>query len=141
MNKRENIFKVIADEIGVSFDEVFRIKKYPYDFILTKIGLRQYDENIKMWVWWSIEILLDNIDSVVKIPFKPKYCQKYWYVNTNGFICSDIFHEDCYIHYSRYALSNTFRTKEEAEQHKKEYMKRMSDIYNGKLAVKFEEIM
>ena len=95
---------------------------------MKSLKLNFYMENAR-----SISFVTENcLQNLVKnfdvyefkvIPFKPKIGDKYWWVEVDGKVCSDIFERGCTFDCMAMAIGNCFRTKESAEAHKEKILK------------------
>ena len=129
-----NLIPMIAKELGVEIEEEFRIKDesgIDEDFHrFTDCGLVYYDQAMCEWQE-SMRILelIEGRAEVVKKPFEPKNCERYWYVywSKNGINTS-------YTLWDGYSTlswldkycGNCFRTEVEAEKHKFEIYEKLT---------------
>ena len=68
--------------------------------------------------------------SIEKLPWKPQYDDRYWYISMDGDVLYDEW-DSCVYDYAMYYAGNCFETKEEALAHSSEII--------GKLRRKYEE--
>lgn len=72
---------------------------------------------------WTVFVKYFDVYEFKVIPFKPKIGDKYWWVEVDGKVCSDISERGCTFDCMAMAIGNCFRTKESAEAHKEEILK------------------
>lgn len=123
-----NHMKQIAEMLGVELGEEFKVRykgSGEVDDEIIKINedglhVKGY-ENAAIYILEDLLLkkLIDGSLEVVKLPWKPKNREKYWYVNTLGYIHSDIF--DSYtVDLLWYKAGRVYRTYEEAKAHLEE---------------------
>lgn len=121
-----NYYKQVAKMLGIELNEEFDINyMLSYRYMLTEDGLKFKDKSSDMWLGYSSPVLsklLRGDYSIVKIPWKPSYTQKYYVysighkkaLGTNWLgVTEDLLY---------WKLGNCFRTREEAETKGKEIM-------------------
>ena len=86
------VYKVIADYYGLKLGEVFKVEnssKETYDVKITETGLFYKSTYHNGWLPSSVTLqsLLDGECTIVRLPFKPKIHEKYYYIfrDTNGY--------------------------------------------------------
>ena len=137
---KDKIIKMIADEIGVEFGEEFYINGYDFQYKLEKDGLYYSHKDCERWNSLGIDTLLDRMDVVVKKPWIPNVEEQFYKIDLSGKI-------DKYFMLNMgvnvlcvYTLGGIWRTREEAESHRDEFINRLDRIMKGELVVKFEEV-
>lgn len=86
--------------------------------MLTKVNEEWRDDSK-----WAVFVKYFDVYEFKVIPFKPKIGDKYWWVEVDGKVCSDISERGCTFDCMAMAIGNCFRTKESAEAHKEEILK------------------
>lgn len=125
---REEIVELLMERIGVVENEEFKGKgingKYHnFKFAYGELFIKYNDKWHNTMLGGFIEDFEDYEFKV--IPFKPKIGDKYWWVEVDGKVCSDISERGCTFDCMAMAIGNCFRTKESAEAHKEEILKIM----------------
>lgn len=129
-----NYYKQIAEMLGVELGEEFKVSiTEAFVYKITENGLRsRYHTNLK-WVE-SPPVTLTNLlrgdYSIVKLPWKPKEGEQYFYCSILGksIVVSTnwaCFNSDL----CRWKCGNCFRTKEEARTKGKEIMEQIKKEY------------
>lgn len=123
---REEIVELLMKRIGVVENEEFKGKgingKYhTFKFAYGELFIKYNDKWHNTMLGGFIEDFEDYEFKV--IPFKPKIGDKYWWVEVDGKVCSDISERGCTFDCMAMAIGNCFRTKESAEAHKEEILK------------------
>lgn len=123
---REEIVELLMERIGVVENEEFKGKgingKYHnFKFAYGELFIKYNDKWHNTMLGGFIEDFEDYEFKV--IPFKPKIGDKYWWVEVDGKVCSDISERGCTFDCMAMAIGNCFRTKELAEAHKEEILK------------------
>lgn len=125
---KEEVMKMLMDRIGVAENEEFEarlasgeceVNKFCNGELLTKNSKGEWHDNSM----WAVFIKYFDVYEFKVIPFKPKIGDKYWWVEVDGKVCSDISERGCTFDYMAMAIGNCFRTKESAEAHKEEILK------------------
>ncbi len=121
----KNLIPIIADHLGIQIDEEFDVNipcmgeaKY-HRYKLTKQGLARKKETGE---WGSthgfLERLICGDYEISRLPFKPKYGEKYWtYAGSDGYGGWGFYHgtwTDSAGDYIYKSAGCIFRTKEEA---------------------------
>lgn len=125
---REEIVKLLMERIGVVENEEFEGRSingkcYTFKFAYGELFIKYNDKWHNTMLGGFIEDFEDYEFKV--IPFKPKIGDKYWWVEVDGKVCSDISERGCTFDCMAMAIGNCFRTKESAEAHKEEILKIM----------------
>lgn len=123
---REEIIELLMERIGVVENEEFKGKgingKYHnFKFAYGELLIKYNDKWHNTMLGGFIEDFEDYEFKV--IPFKPKIGDKYWWVEVDGKVCSDISERGCTFDCMAMATGNCFRTKESALAHKEEILK------------------
>lgn len=125
-----NHMKQVAEMLGVELGEEFKVRYKDSDEVeiddkiikINEDGLRiKGYENVVAYALENLLLrgLIDGSLEVVKLPWKPKNREKYWCVNTLGYIHSNIF--DSYtVNLLWYKAGRMYRTYEEAKAHLEE---------------------
>ena len=136
-----NYYKKIAEMLGVELGEEFRLEEFRLKENKTKnILIPRYKITQEEGLMYSVNrnefdrstMLMSIINgrySIVKLPWKPKYGEKYWSYSTkiNGTCCNTFWEliED----YAMWESGNCFRTEEEAKTKGKEIMEKLVKEY------------
>lgn len=134
-------FKEIARLFNLALNERFklRFKDTELDFIFyfDKDGLKDICGDI--WSNTAFDLLRGKYE-VVKLPFKPKQGEYYFYiVDTDGNI-------DCLnwdgvgFDYKLFSMGNCFRTAEEALEHKDAVLKKFYEDMKSTMGTRFKDI-
>ena len=120
----KNLIPLITEMLGVEMEEAFKIRRPDYEVCENGIyaffagkGLMKKNERGEFDNNSSIEfedLCLGNYE-VVKLPWEPKYGDKYYYLNVSDVCVSSGYwfgHTD---DYAMRSLGIVYRTKEEAE--------------------------
>jgi hypothetical protein len=120
----KNLIPIIADHLGIQIDEEFDVNiphagKGYYRYKLTKQGLVRKEETGE---WCSssgfLEKLICGDFEIIKLPYEPKYGEKYWtYAGSDGYGGWGFYHAtwtDSAGDYVYKSAGCIFRTKEEA---------------------------
>lgn len=126
-----NYMKQVAHLLGVELEEEFEINGSDDKYFINEDGIQCVSYTEKTTFPTIMEGILSGKIEIVKIPFKPKDNECYWYWSNE---C------DCYQRnvwcgyngdYSFWKLGNCFRTKEEAETKGKELMESIVKEYEN----------
>lgn len=130
-----NYYKQIAEMLGVELGEEFSLKgKYTGNIVNARYKFTQEkglmcSHGGDEWSRSNLMVsIIDGIYSVVKLPWKPKKSEQYWYYDDgDGAECTrwNNFNYDYYT----WKLGNCFRTEEEAETKGKEIMEKLVKEY------------
>lgn len=119
-----NKMEQIAELLGVELYEEFYIRhsgtREKYRF--TEKGLEYH--YIEGWGWansYLIEIFTGEFE-IIKTPWKPKYNEGYWYLDTNGYVIHDDW-IDCNIDFIRLRMGNVFKNQKNAEANSERFIK------------------
>lgn len=124
---KEEVIKMLMDRIGVAEDEEFEarlpngeceVNKFCNGELLTKFSKEWRDDSK-----WAVFVKYFDVYEFKVIPFKPKIGDKYWWVEVDGKVCSDMSEQGCTFDCMAMAIGNCFRTKESAEAHKEKILK------------------
>ena len=129
-----NHMNEVAKMLGVELGERFKIvqgenETIEGDYCLLEDGLHFEDGTCTFYL--LLNKLLTGECQIVKLPFKPKYNDDYYYY----LIFADEIHlthrlwENGIVDYLWYAIGNCFRTEEEAKAHKGELLKKLKRMY------------
>ena len=94
------------------------VNKFCNGELLTKFSEEWRDDSK-----WAVFVKYFDVYEFKVIPFKPKIGDKYWWVEVDGKVCSDISERGCTFDCMAMAIGNCFRTKESAEAHKEKILK------------------
>lgn len=129
-----NYYKQVAEMLGVELDEVFSLKsedgkllskKYrisPDAGLLLKYGDEWHQSS------YIGEIISGNL-TIVKLPWKPKADEFYYYYSPNAGITYQHVWINTSSDYCMWKLGNCFRTRAEAETKGKEIMETIEKEY------------
>lgn len=128
-----NYYKQVAEMLGVELNEEFDINYMrSYRYMLTEDGMKFKDKSSDTWLGYSSPVLsklLRGDYSIVKLPWKPKADEFYYYYSPYGGItCQEIW-LNTLSDYCVWKMGNCFRTKEEAETKGKEIMEKIEKEY------------
>lgn len=124
---KEEVIELLMKRIGVAENEEFeaqfaheecQVNKFCNGELLTKVNEEWRDDSK-----WAVFVKYFDVYEFKVIPFKPKIGDKYWWVEVDGKVCSDISERGCMFDCMAMAIGNCFRTKESAEAHKEEILK------------------
>lgn len=127
-----NLIPMIREALGLKENEEFNLKNernvvLPDKFRFTDRTF-QIEEN-ERWIEAEslmLKLLLKGECEVVKLPFKPKEGELYYYVNLNiGEVMGNYYYSDMNHHVLIVNSGNCYRTKEEAEKHVDEWMSKV----------------
>lgn len=127
-----NLIPVIAKELDLSIDEIFKIKGYVDNYRFTNTELQiNITERVTDTAWESapltiLNILVCNSDLVIKQPFEPKEGYEYWTYWDLLFVPHKTEWNNYTLDYIRKATGCVFRTKEEAIKARPEVYKRLT---------------
>lgn len=140
----KNYMKEVAKMLGLSLGEEFKLKireteiAHSVVYHFTNRGLFTGNE-VKCSGDTLTEILV-GVYKVVKPPFKPKDGERYWYVSGNpehGYATYLTTWRDRVLDKQYFIAGNCFRTEEEANQHKAEFLTELEELVsereNGKI--------
>ena len=127
-----NLIPMIREQLGLDENEEFNLinpNGVPFTerFRFTDRTF-QIEEN-ERWIEAEslmLKLLLKGECEVVKLPFKPKEGELYYYVNLNiGEVMGNYYYSDMNHHVLIVNSGNCYRTKEEAEKHVDEWMSKV----------------
>lgn len=100
--------------------------EYGFKYKITlKSDFLYFDEGMGIWSEsCALGEFLRGERQVVKIPFKPKEDELYFCIGPSGYIQRE-YSEMSIVDYMRYKTGNCFRTKEEAEANKDEFIEKL----------------
>lgn len=113
---KEEVMKMLMDRIGVAENEEFEARlasgeyfnnKFYEGKLLTKNSKGEWHDNSM----WAVFIKYFDVYEFKVIPFKPKIGDKYWWVEVDGKVCSDISERGCTFDCMAMEIGNCFRTK------------------------------
>ena len=133
-----NYMKQVAEMLGVELGEKFKVR--PTDgckpdratYMIDEIGVK-YTGNTGRPMYrddTTLDRLLNGSDEIVKLPWKPKDGEGYFYINKLG-VAGHMTFSGSSVDIALYAFGNCFRTREEAEAHKDEILQKMNEVLNG----------
>lgn len=126
---------VIKPTIGeTDFDTVY-IHKDDNMYIGFTLNYADSDEVVEGDRFDILDLLFADNVKIVKMPWKPKYEEQYYFINACGDVMPDVFYNDIMIDNYRYLLGNCFKTERQAEKHKNDVLK----VLNGEPFVKWED--
>lgn len=109
----KNLMPIIAKELGVEIGEEFELQGYPG----SKHRLNEDKLEVSFgseWIKSGLTInALGNIE-VIKLPYKPKYGDKYWTYVTPNFNIIEYPWTNCVLDFVLLKCGCCFRTKKEA---------------------------
>lgn len=118
-----NYMKQIAEMLGVEFGEEFKIRFesgiVPDDlYMLTDNAI--YMPNVTVSSENLLWRLLTGRCEIVKLPWKPKNGEHYYYIDTGGEVTYETFNPSVIYDIALYKLGKLYRTREEAKAHAEE---------------------
>lgn len=126
---------VIKPTIGeTDFDTVY-IHKDDNMYIGFTLNYADSDKVVEDGRFDILDVLFADNVKIVKMPWKPKYEDQYYFINACGDVMPDVFHNDNVIDNYRYLLGNCFRTEKQAKKHKNDVLK----VLNGEPFVKWDD--
>lgn len=119
-----NYMKKVADLLGVEINEEFKVRSTKYTqnvnseiFVFTKVGITTDDGITRNDI--LIDLLL-GVFEIVKLPWKPKNGEAYYYIDTDDKVTYETFDPSVVYDIALYKLGKLYRTREEAEAHAEE---------------------
>lgn len=131
-----NYYKKIAEMLGVELGEEFSLKNNKTNelnecrYKITQEEGIMYSIDREKWVRSAVLMsIINGSYSVVKLPWKPKNDEKYWYYSET--INQATYHKWSFGNYDLclWKLGNCFRTEEEAEAKGKEIVEQIMKEY------------
>ena len=132
----KNRMQEIAEMLGVELDEEFDVINqdcnliYGCPYKLTHEGCELQTGDTASS---TLMQLLNGNCSIVKKPWKPKYGERFYYINTEERVCRTSNYEAttdlAFIYFG-----NCFRSKEEAEANKDEMLEKMKEVMGDRYA-------
>ena len=131
-----NYYKKIAEMLGVELGEEFSLKNNKTNelnecrYKITQEEGIMYSIDREKWVRSVVLMsIINGSYSVVKLPWKPKNDEKYWYYSET--INQATYHKWSFGNYDLclWKLGNCFRTEEEAEAKGKEIVEQIMKEY------------
>lgn len=130
-----NYYKKIAEMLGVELGEEFNLKQNKTKDIIrprykiTQEGL-MYSVNRNKFARSTILLsIINGSYSVVKLQWKPKHGDRFWYYSEVFEEVVSLDWEDCYHNFLLWKVGNCFKTKEEADAKGKEIMEKIQKEY------------
>lgn len=124
---KEEVMELLMKRIGVVEDEEFKASTVEgacatYKISKGKLLFKNLSEEWSKTERW-VNFIKDFKEYEFKVKsFRPKIGDKYWLVEVDGKVCSDISERGCTFDCMAMAIGNCFRTKESAEAHKREIL-------------------
>lgn len=131
-----NYYKKIAEMLGVELGEEFSLKNNKTNelnecrYKITQEEGIMYSIDREKWVRSAVLMsIINGSYSVVKLPWKPKNDEKFWYYSET--INQATYHKWSFGNYDLclWKLGNCFRTEEEAEAKGKEIVEQIMKEY------------
>ena len=131
-----NYYKKIAEMLGVELGEEFSLKNNKTNelnecrYKITQEEGIMYSIDREKWVRSAVIMsIINGSYSVVKLPWKPKNDEKFWYYSET--INQATYHKWSFGNYDLclWKLGNCFRTEEEAEAKGKEIVEQIMKEY------------
>lgn len=151
--RNKHLFERFMKENGLEFNVPFtaEYEKISCDKDIYELEIRkvQYgtgeeieivyvDDDSVAPAWLPPALVFDCSFKIVKMPWKPKEGELYWYVrfdaNNNSIVTTNRWSQHSF-DFTKYIIGNCFKTKEEAEEHIDDVFK----ILKGEPLVKWEE--
>lgn len=127
-----NLIPVIREALGLQENEEFKIKDEKGVTIYYKYRFTNDDMQVNIRGYWEsstnemIGMLVTGQSEAVKLPFKPKEGETYYYVSLYyGATATTSYATICRSDVARANSGNCYRTYEEAEKHIPEWMERV----------------
>ena len=111
-----NYMEQVAHMLGVELGEEFEIKSVPGKFYINNGGLKLSGRE-EMKLEATLMCILKGDDEIVKLPWKPKNGERYYYVDTDGIFSYKNFNSYIPHDLAMYKLGKIYRTKAEAKAH------------------------
>lgn len=131
--KKLGIMEIIAKELGIELDEVFKLKstsneKFFFNYYkLTDMGLRVFKNN--QWMsCFDFEDILTGKCEIIKLPWKPKNSGQYYYYDTAIEACCPTKWQNTYLDEINYVLGNCFKTSEEVFVNKEKIKNHINNL-------------
>lgn len=127
-----NLIPTIREALGLEENEEFKIKDRKGLTVYNKCRFTHKGMQVNITGFWEnskneiVGMLVKGQCEVVKLPFKPKEGELYYYVNLNiGEVMGNYYYSDMNHHVLIVNSGNCYRTKEEAEKHVDEWMSKV----------------
>ena len=121
MNHMEQVAKMLGVELGERFKVMRQGAISSSEFCITENGLyEKFRDQSSVINSPVLKNLLIGDAEIVKIPWKPKYWDDVWSVNTSGTPYEFTFNNSSNTHLALYKLDKLYHTREEAEAHAEE---------------------
>ena len=133
-----NLIPVIRESLGLQENEEFSLKNDRNVVLPDKFRFTDSTLQIKEGNWWfeshsmMLQLLFKGECKVVKLRFKPKEGEDYYFVDVStGYVCRTTYgvgyrHDVVRIREAlRVSSGNCYRTEEEAEKHVDEWMRKV----------------
>lgn len=120
-----NYMEKVAEMLGVEFGEIFRLfdtsrkEEETGVFWINEDGMyKEYPDGSKARIAFNWDYILTGGYEIVKLPWKPKDGDHYWYVEYDEgcALCRTTWSDSSY-DLALYKLGKLYRTKAEAEKH------------------------
>ena len=129
-----NYYKKIAEMLGVELDEEFSLKNNDDEILSSKYKVTASDGLLFKWNnnWGRSNRIIEIINgklTIVKLPWKPKKGEPYWYYSAGWKEATLMQCEDNLCDMLYWKIGNCFRTEEEAKAKGKEIMEQIQKEY------------
>lgn len=132
-----NYYKHVAEMLGVELEEEFKLKadcmEKPWNnlYRISENGFeyKSIHENWENDDHYALSEILSGKKEIVKIPWKPKKDERYWWFSYGGHeACSNLW-KGSYSDLADWKIGNCFKTMEEAKTKGKEIFEQIQKEY------------
>ena len=127
----KNFWIEIAKEIGVEIGKEFKytVDDFNYSLRITENGLFLKDcDNLDKPSFDFISDFIAGVGEIELLPFEPEYYEEYWTICCDSLdIIQETWSDQC-VDYYRKLQKLVFRTYEQAEKARTEYLEKLKEI-------------
>lgn len=110
-----SIYECIAYKLGLEMEEEFNIDGYGLTFKISNNGMQsRYRYSNEFTYSMMIGLILNEPDRIIKLPWKPKVNESYYYIDELLQI-QFTHNEDHSLDYDFFKIGNVFKTRKDAE--------------------------
>ena len=132
MNYMKQIAKMLGVELGDRFKVTRRDTVLSSEFYITDNGLYEQIRNQSPMLNSPIlKDLLIGERKMIKLPWKPKNGEAYYYIDTDDKVTYETFDSSVVFDLALYKLGKLYRTREEAEAHAEEDKAYWDEVRKG----------
>ena len=123
---RKDLIKMVADKLGLAINEEFKVDgSGVYRFTEDGLEVKNFYSGED---WCKSSMLLNVIfeSEITKVPFEPKYGDKYWTYTTPKFKIVECIWANSVFDFALLKCGGVFRTMEEADKNRPELYKKLT---------------